>query len=173
MLSIKRTPFKGSEQTVSDIIKKALAAQDNFSVRQIVEDICRDLRSKDYLSEMLAVYHFVLANTRYMRDPKTVELVKNPVFTVGEIRNGKIPQLDCDDLTVLLAAMLLSLGCGIRIATVAFKHAFYAGQRQYSHVFVQAYEPRSKTWITLDPVAGEKTKTMMSRAVAVKIYNVI
>lgn len=170
--AISKTPFMGSPQTVSVIIKTAVESQNRYEIRQLVEEICRNLRSKDYLSEMFAIYHYVCANTRYMRDPATIELVKAPWVVIQEIKSGNRPQLDCDDMSALLAALLLSVGCSVRVVTIAFKNNFYGGERQYSHVFTQAYEPRSKTWVTLDPVAGEKTKSMHSRAVAVKIYNV-
>lgn len=168
---IKKTPFLGSPQTVNLIFKAALQSQNHYIIRQLVESICKNVRSKDYLSELLAICHFVCAKTRYMRDPLTIELVKAPWLVADAIIKGNIPQLDCDDITAFLAALLLAAGCKVRVLTVAFRHAFYKGERQYSHVFVQAYEPRSKTWVTLDPVAGEQTKKMLSRIAAAKIYN--
>lgn len=169
--TIQKLPFRGSPQTVAVIIKSAIEAQNHYIVRQLVEEICKDIRSKDYLSEILAIGHFVSSKTRYMRDPLTVELVKAPWIVIKEIYDGGTPNLDCDDMTALLAALLLSVGCRVRVVTAAFKNTFYKGQRQYSHVFVQAYEPKTKTWITVDPVAGEKTKSMHNRIVAAKIYN--
>ena len=169
---IQKTAFLGSPQTVKLIISASLTAQNDYVVRQMAEAICRDLRSKDYLSEMLAILHYISANTRYMRDPATIELVKAPELVIKEILSNQRPQLDCDDLTALLAALLLAVGNRIRVVTVAFRHVFYKNERQYSHVFVQALEPRSGVWVTLDPVAGERVKNMHQRAVAVKIYNV-
>ena len=169
--TIIKESFKGAPHTVATIKKAALAAQQHYSVRQLAEDICKDVRSKDYLSEMLAIYHYCCTNVNYRRDPRTIELVKAPWKVIEEeLFKGRKPQGDCDDYSALLAALLLSIGCSVRIVTVAFKHMRYAGQRQYSHVFVQAYEPRSDQWITLDPVAGENTKAMHKRAVAAKIY---
>jgi hypothetical protein len=49
---------------------------------------------------------------------------------------------------------------------------FHKGQRQYSHVFAQAKEPRANEWITLDPVAADKTEQMMNRVKAVKFWPV-
>lgn len=170
MNAIIKEPFRGAPHTVATIQSGALEAQNHYEVRQLAEDICRDLRSKDYLSEILAIYHYICANTRYLRDPKTVELVRSPRKFVEELLNGHKPQGDCDDLSALLAALLLSVGCQVRIVTVAFAHVKYRGERQYSHVFTQAYEPRSQTWVSVDPVAGEKTKNMHARGVAFKVY---
>jgi hypothetical protein len=66
----------------------------------------------------------------------------------------------------------MAVGCEVRFATVAFKDAFYNGQRQFSHVFCCVREPRSNRWIVLDPVAGENTKEMLKRVKAAKIWPV-
>lgn len=134
--------------------------------------MCEHLRAKDYVSEPLAISYFVTSHTRYMRDPRTVELVRDPALLAKQIIDGKRPSLDCDDMAALIAAMCLSSGCGVRICTVAFKHMFYKGERQYSHVFAQAEDPRTGAWITLDPVAGRKTKEMLKRSVHMKTWRV-
>lgn len=163
-------PFKGAPQTVQSIITAALGAQTHLQVRELAERICRELRSKDYLSEALAIYHYVVANSRYTRDPTTIELVKAPYRIIDAMLGGERPLIDCDDMTVLIATLLLSLGHRVRIVTAAFEDQYYKGERQYSHVFVQAYEPKSRTWYTLDPVAGEHTRQMHGRIKAAKVY---
>jgi transglutaminase superfamily protein len=170
--AIQKAPFKGAGHTVKVVIKAALESQDHFEIRQLAEVIVRDLRTKDYNSEALAVHHFVCAKVRYCRDPKTVELVKAPYLVARELLAGGRPQLDCDDITALIAALMLSLGASVRIVTVAFKNMFYNRERQYSHVFAQVLEPKSNAWVTLDPVAGSNTKSMMRRVIASKIYPV-
>jgi hypothetical protein len=77
---------------------------------------------------------------------------------------------NCDDLTSLLAALCLASGAETRAVTVAYGDFFYRGQRQYSHVFCQCREPRTGQWLTLDPVAADKTKEMQSRVVAAKFW---
>lgn len=156
--------------TVEVIRDAALRSQDNYSVRLLAEAICNKLRSKDYVSEILAIYHYVWTHTRYMRDPKTTELVQAPYLVVEQLGQGIIPQLDCDDMAALLSALLLSVGCEVRVVTVAFRHMFYQGRRQFSHVFAQAREPHSNIWITCDPVAGVDTQRMLKRTVAAKIW---
>ena len=138
----------------------------------MVEDICAGLQSKDYTSEILAVYYWVLSNTRYMNDPRSVELVRSPAEVVAAWRAGRVPSLDCDDLVALIVAMLLLLGREVRVLTVAWKHQFYNGQRQYNHVFIQVREPRSSVWIVLDPVAAEDSSEMLRRIKAVKFWPV-
>jgi hypothetical protein len=163
-------PFKGAPQTVALIKRYALEAQRDPSVRLLAEEIVSGLGSKDYVSEIAAVYYYVLNHTRYANDPRTVELVRRPARIVAELARGKTPSLDCDDLVVLQAALLLSLGREVRIVTIAFRKAMYRGQVQYSHVYLQAKEPRSSKWIVLDPVAAEETAAMLKKGQAIKIW---
>ncbi len=169
---VLRLNYRGAPQTVGLIREAALRAQDNYAVRQLSEKICGQLRSKDYLSEIIAISNFVEANTRYMRDPVTVELVRDPGLVAAQILSGETPQLDCDDMSALIAALLLAAGCRVRLVTVAFKNMFFKGERQYSHIYVEGQEPRSGAWIAVDPVAGPNTPNMLSRGKAFKHWNV-
>jgi len=155
---------------VSVIGRAALDSQKSYAVRELAEDICRGLPSKAYLDEYLAIYYYLLSHCRYMRDPRTVELVRAPYVVVEELRRGKTPSVDCDDLAALATALTLSAGGHSRVVTVAFRPMIHRGQRQYSHVFAQAQEPRTKQWITIDPVAGSATEQMMRRTVYAKAW---
>ena len=154
-----------------DVIRHAaLDSQKVYSTRLMAEAVCHDLRSKDYRSEILAINNFVWANTRYMRDPRTVELVQAPYKITEQLQRGLIPQLDCDDMTGYICSLLLAVGCKCRAVTVAFNNMFHLGQRQYSHVFSQGFEPKAGVWITCDPVAGMDTDQMLRRVVAYKTW---
>ena len=147
----------------------ALAAQNDYAVRQLAEVICAGLPSKDYVGEYQAYYYFMLGpHVRYMRDPRTVELVRDPSLVARKILAGEIVSLDCDDMDGVLSSLVLSGGGSCQSVTVAFKNMFHGGARQYSHVFCEAQDPRSGRWIVLDPVAGRNTKEMLSRVVAHK-----
>jgi hypothetical protein len=138
----------------------------------LAEEVTRHLPSKDTLSEALAYYNLVLDRTRYMRDPRNIEYVRAPWVVVEQMMAGHTPGLDCDDMTALICALAAISGAECRAVTVAFKNMFFKGNRQYSHVFAQVREPRSGQWITLDPVAGDKTKEMIGRVVAAKFWPV-
>lgn len=152
------------------ITQAALAAQNDYSVRELAERICHGLPSKAYLDEYLAIYYFLLSHTRYMRDPRTVELVRDPVLISKMILRGERPAVDCDDSGAEAMALTLSCGGSSRVVTVAFRHMFHNGQRQFSHVFGQAQEPESRQWVTIDPVAASNTRSMLRRVVAAKVW---
>lgn len=151
----------------------ALRAQQDYSVRALAEQICGGLPSKAYLDEYLAYYYFVLAHCRYMRDPRTVELVRDPKLVARQLLSGRTPSLDCDDMAALLNSLTLSSGGESRLVTVAFGRPIHVrGQRQYSHVFAQAREPQSGAWVTLDPVAANRTAKMLRNVRAAKLWPV-
>lgn len=177
--------FRGAGHTVRHIKRVALEVQSWYPLRLLAEDIIGRLQSKDYTSEILAIYYWVLANTRYANDPRTIELVRSPQELLARLQKnvvalrgvfagkfGWVPSLDCDDLSALFTALFLSIGREVRIVTVAFRDAFVRGKRQYQHVYVQVREPRTLQWIVLDPVAAEGTSDMLKRVKAVKIWPV-
>lgn len=167
---VLRFPYRGAPQTVDVMRRAVLESQDHIVVRRLAEEICSGIDSKDYLSEYLAIYNFVLTHTRYMRDPRTVELVRAPYLVCEEILRGRTPCLDCDDQGTLIAALILSVGGRCSFVTAAFKRLYYQGRLQYSHVFDIAQEPLTGQMIVLDPVAAEKTRSMLNRIVASKVW---
>lgn len=164
--------YRGAPQTVAAIKKSVIDAPRHPEVRMLAEEVTKYLPSKDTVSEALAFYNLVLDRTRYMRDPRTVEYVRAPWIIVDQIMAGHTPGLDCDDMTALLCALAAISGAECRAVTVAFRNMFFQGRRQYSHVFAQVREPRTGQWITIDPVAGDKTNEMKSRVVAAKFWPV-
>ena len=79
-------PFKGAPHTVEHIKRCALGAQRYYPLRLLAEDIVGRLDSKDYLSEIMAVYYWVCGHTRYANDPRTIELVRSPAPPGGHAR---------------------------------------------------------------------------------------
>ena len=169
---VLRFPYRGAPQTVDVMRRAALESANHITVRRLAEEICSGLDSKDYLSEYIAIYNFMIARTRYMRDPRTVELVRAPHLVCEEILRGGRPSLDCDDEGATIGGLVLAVGGRVSFVTMAFRNAFYNGHRQYSHVCALAQEPSTGQQIVLDPVAAEKTRQMLNRAVAFKIWPV-
>ncbi len=162
-----------------------MACQEVYDLRLLAEEIIGRLPSKDYLSEILAIYYWVLGHTRYANDPRNVELVRSPEEVIARLQDhvarllpvarGEAtwkPSLDCDDLCCLLCGLFLQVGREVQIVTVAFNENFVHGQRQYGHVYLRVREPRTSTWIVLDPVAAEGAAEMLSRVKAFKIWPV-
>lgn len=161
-----RVSYWGAPQTIEVMGKAILDDAKHFETRRLVEAVCEQLDSKDYTSEYLAAYYFMLQRTRYMRDPRVTELVKAPWVMSRQILEGRRPSLDCDDMIVELGSMHQQMGGKVELVTAAFAHQFVDGRRQYSHVFERVLEPRNGRWLVFDPVAAEKTAEMLGRIVA-------
>jgi hypothetical protein len=165
-----RVGYNGAPQTIALMSKVALEDAKHFETRQLAEAVCEGLDSKDYVSEYLALYYFLLQRTRYMRDPRRTELVRAPWVISKQILSGHRPSCDCDDMGTWLAAAVLAVGGTAQFATVAFNNAFFGNERQYGHVFTCAIEPKTRTRIILDPVAAEKTAQMLARVQAARVW---
>ncbi len=165
-----RVRYQGAPQTIAVMGKSAIKARNSFATRRLAEMICEGIDSKDYASEYLALYNFLLQHSRYMRDPRTVELVRDPTVLSEQMMAGHTVSIDCDDGALWLGSAVEAVGGRAEFVTVAFEDMFYDGRRQYSHVFTTALEPRARKRIVLDFVAAEKTPEMLRRVKAAKTW---
>lgn len=162
---VSKLDYYGAPQTIEVMRSSILDDANHFETRQLAEAVCEGLDSKDYTSEYMALYHCLLQRTRYMRDPRRTELVRAPWVISRQIMEGHRPSIDCDDMSNWLCAAIISVGGRVDLVTCAFQRLYYDGRIQHSHVFSRALEPRTKSWIVLDPVAAEKTPQMLRRIV--------
>jgi transglutaminase-like putative cysteine protease len=113
----------------------------DFYVRQHAIAIfrARAVRPKDRLGEVAALFDWVRRHVRYTRDIFRVELLHS-ARRMLELRAG-----DCDDMAILLGAMLVSTGHPVRLVLVGFRpdrpHA-------YSHVYPEVLV--GGRWIPVD-----------------------
>ncbi len=122
-------------------------------IRTLAEKITSGIQSGDYNSEALAICDWVFKHIRYQKDPIGAEFVRSPSETL------KAGCGDCDDMSVLIASLLMSIGhqCSFCIA------AFTADQVP-SHVF--AVENTQFGGLALDPVANVETDKMLAECTA-------
>ena len=190
---VKSLEYRGTPQTVVAMFKAADGdrGQRSFRLRERVEQVIRHLRPKDYWSEVLAVYYWACGpQFRYTRDPRKVELIKDPVRMLWEIDTRGSTLVDCDEFTTFLRAALGTIGTKTRIVTVGFKpsgnkkpnpktfddpifnlisspHPRIPGP--FTHVFAQALKP-GNVWVTVDPVAGPRTAKMHRSVKQYRLY---
>jgi hypothetical protein len=114
----------------------------DFQVRQAAIDILIEagVRPRDYLAEIRALFEWVQRNVRYTRDPVRVEVLHS-ARRMLQLRAG-----DCDDMAILLGAMLQAVGHPVRIVLTGpdpLRPCFF------SHVYLHAHH--RGVWIPLDP----------------------
>ena len=133
---------RGTARTVRHMASLILEGAKDFSVRQKAIDIlmARAVSPKDYLGEIKALFEWVQCNIRYTRDPFRVELLHSPMRML-ELRAG-----DCDDMTILLGAMLESIGHPVRVVVVG-PDPLRPGL--FTHVYAEV--SLLGRWIPLDP----------------------
>jgi len=127
-----------SARLIANLIREG--ARD-FYVRQKAIEIFREAgaQPKDRFGEVLSLFHWVRRNIRYTRDIFRVELL-HTARRMLELRAG-----DCDDMTILLGAMLVATGHPVRIALTGFRPN---KPHVYSHIYPEV-NVKGK-WIALD-----------------------
>jgi transglutaminase-like putative cysteine protease len=131
----------GTLTTAKIIAQRIRAGAKDFYVRQKAIEVFRTYRvpPKNRMGEACALFDFVKRNVRYTRDIFRVELLHS-ARRMLELRAG-----DCDDMTILLGAMLLSTGHPVRLVLAGFRKN---RPHVYSHIYPEVNV--SGRWIAID-----------------------
>lgn len=147
-IRILRVP-KGTRGTLTTAKLISRIIQDSakdFYVRQKSIEVFRvyGVPAKDRFGEVCALFDFVKRNIRYTRDIFRVELL-HTARRMLELRAG-----DCDDMTILLGAMLLSTGHPVRLVLAGFK-------REQPHVYTHIYPEVNVggRWLAIDATVNK------------------
>lgn len=132
----------GTEQTIHlmrHLVDEALS--DSNFVRKAIE-IVRSAPAYDDFAEVQAIYNWVLANIRFTKDPVTKEKLYPPAELL-KIRAG-----DCDDISMLIAALGMAVGYNARFITLS---ANSDSPNEFSHVYPELeVPPGSQNWVPMD-----------------------
>ncbi|MCX7595731.1 MAG: transglutaminase-like domain-containing protein [Fischerella sp.] len=133
--------YLGTQRTVEQIQALIREGAKDFYVRQKAIDILLDkaVKPKDYLGEIKALFEWVQDNIRYTKDPFRVEVLHS-ARRMLELRAG-----DCDDMTILLGAMLEAVGHPVRVVLTGSDPL---RPRFFSHIYLEVYH--KGRWISLD-----------------------
>lgn len=112
-------------------------ALSQIAVYSAARQITRHLPQKAVAQEANALFQFVQKNIRYVRDPHLVEALQTPSATL-QLKTG-----DCDDKTILLASLLLSIGIPVKLIVGGFVKG------RYTHVWLRA--KLKNQWVAMDP----------------------
>lgn len=134
--------YPGTKRTVEHIKALIRAGAKDFYVRQRAIDILleKGVKPKDYPGEIRALFEWVQRNVRYTKDPFRVEVLHS-ARRMLELLAG-----DCDDMAILLGAMLEAIGHPVRLVLVG---PFPLRPRLFTHVYLEVYH--KGRWIPLDP----------------------
>jgi hypothetical protein len=134
--------YRGTKRTVEHIKVLIRAGAKDFYVRQKAIDILleRGVKPKDYLGEIKALFEWVQQNVRYTKDPFRVEVLHS-ARRMLQLRAG-----DCDDMSILLGAMLEAIGHPVRLVLVGPDSL---RPRLFTHIYLEV--SHTGRWIPLDP----------------------
>jgi hypothetical protein len=133
--------YAGTLKTVEHIIDLIKQGAKDFHVRQTAIDILlqRGIKPKDYLGETKALFEWVQQNVRYTKDTFRVEVLHSAKRML-ELRAG-----DCDDMAILLGAMLEAIGHPVRLV---LSGPDPLRQDLFSHIYLEVFH--KGRWIPLD-----------------------
>jgi len=130
----------GTRRTLEIMKKFAVEGKQNMTIRHQAGLIAGTVPARNYPALAAALQHFVKTRIKYVPDVRGVETVQGAVYTL------KYGFGDCDDQSVLLAALLESVGQPARFRAVAFK------PWQYSHVYVQVRPGNVGPWMGVETI---------------------
>jgi len=155
--------WRGTQKTVEHVQALIRAGAKDFYVRQKAIDILleKHVKPKDYPAEIKALLEWVQQHIRYTKDTYQVEVLHS-ARRMLELRAG-----DCDDMTILLGAMLEAIGHPVRLVL--------SGQdplRQdlFTHIYLEVFH--KGRWIPLDATMsypmGWAPKTLVKKIIPIK-----
>lgn len=97
--------------------------------------------------EIEAILAAVRRSMRYTADPLGVETIKSPTFAVREIKQKGRAVMDCDDASVLTAALIRAVGIPTRFKVIK------DSPTEFTHVYLEALVDNQ--WVKVDPIARE------------------
>lgn len=98
--------FRGTKKTLAYMRRLARRYSTHPLLRALSLKIVRQaqIKPRDYTGEARALFSYVRGRVRFTRDTQGVETLQTPVYTL------RLGAGDCDDIAILLATMLLSVG---------------------------------------------------------------
>ena len=128
----------------------------DFYVRQKAIDILmgRGVPAKDYLGEIDALFRWVQRHVRYTKDPFRIEVLHS-ARRMLELKAG-----DCDDMTIVLGALIKSIGHPVRIVLTGpdalrpdlFSHIYLEARHHDQWIPLDATMPYGMGWSPRTPV---------------------
>lgn len=136
----------GTAQTLSLMAQFVKTYKKAPPVRELALFLTKNIAQKDWRGEISAIHEFVKNDIRYVKDINGIETVQSPVQTL------RLGAGDCDDKTVLAAALLEAIGHPTRLKAVGFipnnfNHVFPETKIGNKWVSVETTEPVQLGWI--------------------------
>ncbi len=133
---------KGSLDTVSLMKKIAREESQKIYVRDFALAILNlyQTQSHNHLDEAIAIATYIQKKVRYVKDIDNVEMLTQPSIFIKALIEGKKVYGDCDDISLLLATLLLSIGIKPMFKIVRWRE----DEGNFNHIYVVVEESNYK-----------------------------
>jgi hypothetical protein len=114
-----------------------------------------NIASHAYKDEALAIGDFVKTHVRYVRDPRDAEMLQDPIMLIDKLENQGMASGDCDDMSLLIATLLLAIGGDPFFRAVRYKTM----DGNFNHIYVVTYDqnyPAPRERIVLDAIIKDR-----------------
>ena len=133
----------GTKATLARMVKLVRTWRKDPGIWKLSREIVRAVPAKDFRGQVERTFHWVKQHIRYVNDVRDVETLATPKATL-EVASG-----DCDDMAILLASLLESIGHPTRFVALGFD------DQNYSHVLTETR--LGSKWLSLDPTVASST----------------
>ena len=146
----------GNFQTINMMKKVAHQRKGHPLVRKLAENIINLYKtgSQDFYDEAYAIGDWVKQVVPYAKDPKGVEMLQDPITMIDKLKRNELFG-DCDDMSLLIATLLLSLGHQPYFCIVRYPQ-FRSG---FQHIYICVYEANNrdkKKRLVLDAIVKDR-----------------
>lgn len=133
---------QGTVETIAQIRKLVHQGMTDQAINRAAIGIVRaaGIQQFDFAGETRALFEWVKNNIRFTRDIAGIETLRT-AREILTIRAG-----DCDDIVLLLASLLSTVGHNVRLVTISSDPT---APRTFSHIYLEA-EMQDGSWIALD-----------------------
>lgn len=144
--------LNGNLETLKKMIMVARLRSRHPLIRELALRILEHygVPSQDYLKEAFAIGDYIRKKVRYVRDINGVETLHDPLTMIDQMKRNQA-QGDCDDMSLLIATLLLAIGHQPYFRVVRY----YDGIGPYQHIYVVVYEQnwrKPKERLVLDAI---------------------
>ena len=152
----------GTFKTVAAMADMIRKGSRHPAVRSLAVSIVYPYKSDLEKAEKL--FSYVQRNVNYVRDSALTEMVHSAQYQVSAYHSNGFYHGDCDDHTVLLGSMLLSVGYPVRIVVIRVGRT----PGPFNHVYLEALV--GTRWIPMD--ATKKDSPMGWAAPAIRMQRI-
>ncbi len=127
----------GLRRKMEDLVRLAVVSRSDPSVIRAAREAVLSAPAKDREAEAAGIYRWVREHVRYTRDPLGVDTFHHARHTIAQGAG------DCDDMAILVAAMLGAVGIASRFVVISTSRS---QPDRWRHIYVEALVRPGQWW---------------------------